>query len=139
MRSTRDCGTPWWEQGSSQFRIDFNPDKVASVIERGNALVPAIAREACARAGREVQEIDVLITNQPNPLFLEQWHTALGVAPERHVHTFGEYANLFGAAIPINLERGVRDGAIEPGDLVCLAGFAHAGDYSAAALVEWRG
>jgi 3-oxoacyl-[acyl-carrier-protein] synthase-3 len=138
MRSMRDCGTPWWEASSNELRIDFAPARIASIIERGNKLVPEVAREACEKAGRDPAEIDALVTNQPNLMFLENWRTALGLEPDRHIHTFGEYANLFGAGIPINLDRALRDGRIGEGDLVCLAGFSHAGDYAAAALVEWH-
>lgn len=137
MRSTRDGGAAWWEPGDSALRIDFNPDTIASIIERGNSLVPDVVREACAQAGRITDELDLLITNQPNPQFLEHWRSALGLAPEQHVHTFSEFANLFGAAIPINLDRALRTGRVADGDLVCLAGFSHAGDFAAAALMQW--
>jgi 3-oxoacyl-[acyl-carrier-protein] synthase-3 len=92
----------------------------------------------CASAGVESSAIDALITNQPNMLFINSWHEALGLDRERHIHTFREYANLFGAGIPVNLDHGLRTGRIRDGSLVCLAGFSHAGDYTAAALIDWR-
>jgi 3-oxoacyl-[acyl-carrier-protein] synthase-3 len=138
MRSTRDCGTPFWEPSTNPIRIDFAPERIASIIERGTTLVPAIVREVCAAAGRDPAGIDALITNQPNMLFLRSWHESLGIERDRHIHTFGEYANLFGAGIPVNLDYGLRTGAIHDGSLVCLAGFSHAGDYTAAALIEWH-
>jgi 3-oxoacyl-[acyl-carrier-protein] synthase-3 len=139
MRSTRDCGIPYWQASRNELRIDFAPERIASILERGNALVPDVVREACGLAGRAPDEIDVLITNQPNPIFLEHWRTALGLEPEQHIHTFSEYANLFGAAIPINLDHALRDGRVRSGQLICLAGFSHAGDYAAATLIDWRG
>ncbi len=138
MRSTRDCGTPFWKPSSNAIRLDFDPERIASIIERGTSLVPAIVRETCAAAGRDPATIDALITNQPNMLFLRAWQEELGIDRERHIHTFKEYANLFGAGIPVNLAHGLEAGAIGDGDLVCLAGFSHAGDYTAAALIEWH-
>jgi 3-oxoacyl-[acyl-carrier-protein] synthase-3 len=138
MRATRDCGTPFWKPSMNAIRLDFAPERIASIIERGTTLVPAIVREVCASAGRAPEEIDALITNQPNMLFINSWHEALGIDRARHIHTFREYANLFGAGIPVNLEHGLRSGAITDGSLVCLAGFSHAGDYTAAALLEWH-
>jgi 3-oxoacyl-[acyl-carrier-protein] synthase-3 len=138
MRSTRDCGTPFWKPSANAIRLDFAPERVASIIERGTTLVPAIVREVCASAGVESSAIDALITNQPNMLFINSWHEALGLDRERHIHTFREYANLFGAGIPVNLDHGLRTGRIRDGSLVCLAGFSHAGDYTAAALIDWR-
>jgi 3-oxoacyl-[acyl-carrier-protein] synthase-3 len=137
MRSTRDCGTPYWQASPNELRIDFAPERIASILQRGNELVPDVVREACDLAGRAPHELDVLITNQPNPIFLEQWRTALGLEPEQHIHTFPEYANLFGAAIPINLDHALRDGRVHAGQLVCLAGFSHAGDYAGATLIDW--
>lgn len=138
MRSTRDCGTPYWQASEHELRIDFAPERIASIVERGNLLVPMVVREACELAGRRPEEIDVLITNQPTPIFLESWRTALDLEPEQHVHTFADYANLFGAAIPINLDHALRDGRVRDGRLVCLAGFSHAGDYAAATLIDWK-
>ena len=58
---------------------------------------------------------------------------------ERHRDTFDECGNLFGARIPINLEHAISDGQIVAGDLVMMAGFAHAGDFAGAAAVRWGG
>ncbi len=138
MRATRDCGTPFWKPSENAIRLDFAPERIASIIERGTTLVPAIVREVCVSAGRDPSEIDALVTNQPNMLFINSWHEALGIDRERHIQTFKEYANLFGAGIPVNLDHGLRTGAIGDGSLVCLAGFSHAGDYTAAALIEWH-
>ncbi len=50
------------------------------------------------------------------------------------METFEEYGNLFGAAIPINLERAQERGLLTKGAKVALGGFAHAGDHAAAAV-----
>ena len=52
--------------------------------------------------------------------------------------TFYEHGNLFGAAMPICLERANDDGKLEDGSVVVLGGFSHAGDYAAAAAIRWR-
>jgi 3-oxoacyl-[acyl-carrier-protein] synthase-3 len=85
-----------------------------------------------------VKDIDVLVTNQPNPVFLRNWRESLQLAPEDHVHTFEEHGNLFGAAIPISLERAAALGKLTPGANVVLGGFSHAGDYAGAAVLTWR-
>jgi 3-oxoacyl-[acyl-carrier-protein] synthase-3 len=111
---------------------------VASIIERGNRIVPEVVTLACREAGVRPRDIDLLVTNQPNPIFLRNWREALELPPELHHDTFDVYGNLFGAAIPINLEDAIRRGKLEAGALLALAGFSHAGDYSAAALIRWR-
>jgi 3-oxoacyl-[acyl-carrier-protein] synthase-3 len=138
MRVTRD-GTKWWEPGQEPGFIDFSESGIARIITRGNRLVPAVIHEVCAKAGMRTQDIDVLITNQPNPFFLRNWREACLLPPERHLDTFAKYANLFGAGIPITLDEAVREGKVKKGHLVCLAGFSHAGDYAAATLIRWQG
>lgn len=138
MRVTCE-GRKWWEPGEHPAFIDFNESGIARIITRGNRLVPAAIKEVCAKVGVRTQDLDVLITNQPNPFFLRNWREACLLPPERHLDTFAKYANLFGAGIPITLDEAVRDGKVKKGDLVCLAGFSHAGDYAAATMIRWKG
>jgi 3-oxoacyl-[acyl-carrier-protein] synthase III len=137
MFGTCDDNRRYWEPGLSEGYIDFDEAKVAKIISRGNKLVPLMAHKACEKAGIKAEDLDFLVTNQPNLHFLRNWREALLMKPEQHIHTFTDYANLFGAGIPINLAKGLNEGMIQSGNLVCLAGFSHAGDYSGAAIVSW--
>ena len=85
------------------------------------------------------KELDLLVTNQPNRAFLRNWRDALEIPADRHVDTFEDCGNLFGAGIPINFDRAVSDGRVKAGDVVMMAGFAHAGDFAGAAAVRWGG
>jgi 3-oxoacyl-[acyl-carrier-protein] synthase-3 len=131
-------GRRYWEPGASPLRISFTEERVASIISRGNRMVPEIVREACKQAGLPVHGIDLLITNQPNPIFLRNWREALELPPDRHHDTFDRFGNLFGAAIPIGIEDALRAGKLSAGKTLVLGGFAHAGDYSAAAVIRWQ-
>jgi 3-oxoacyl-[acyl-carrier-protein] synthase-3 len=111
---------------------------VAAVIRRGNRIVPEVIAEACREAGVASRDIDLLVTNQPNPYFLRNWREALELPPSAHADTFDTYGNMFGAAIPITLEEAIAAGRLKPGALLALGGFAHAGDYAAASLIRWR-
>ncbi|MFF3159666.1 3-oxoacyl-ACP synthase III family protein [Streptomyces sp. NPDC057910] len=132
-------GRKYWEAGESQLRVGFTEAKIAKVLERGNRIVPEVAQEVCRRIEVPSTELDILITNQPNRTFLRNWREALQLAPQRHLDTFGQYGNLFAAAMPITLDEAISDGRVKPGSLVMLAGFAHAGDFAAAAAVRWQG
>ena len=88
----------------------FTETRVASIIARGNQLVPDRVRQVCALAGKVVRDIDLLITNQPNPIFLRNWREALELPPSRHHDTYDVYGNLFGAGIPISLEDAIARG-----------------------------
>jgi 3-oxoacyl-[acyl-carrier-protein] synthase-3 len=134
MRVIRDEGGPYWEPHRGSVYIDFTEKKIARIVSRGNSLVPGIVGEACKAAEVASRDLDLLITNQPNAFFLRNWREALLVPKEKHVETFEEYGNLFGAAIPINIERAQERGLLRKGAKVALGGFAHAGDYAAAAI-----
>ncbi|MBF0442925.1 MAG: 3-oxoacyl-ACP synthase [Oligoflexales bacterium] len=125
----------WWEPHVEPFNIEFNADNIAKIIERGNTLVPMVGYEALKKASVDKSDIDYMICNQPNPLFLEHWRKAFGLPSWRLIHTFFEHGNLFGAGPPIAYERGCLDGRIKKGNKILMAGFSHAGDYAAAAVI----
>lgn len=128
----------YWQPGTSQFDVKFTESRVAEIISRGSRLVPEVVDNVCARVGISTHEIDWLITNQPNRMFLRNWQEALELKPDRHLDTFDQYGNLFGAAVPVTLDHAIRDAQVPDDALLVLAGFAHAGDFAAAAAVRWR-
>jgi 3-oxoacyl-[acyl-carrier-protein] synthase-3 len=134
MKVTCNEELPYWDPHRSVLRIDFSEQRVADIVMRGNKLVPAMVRESCRAVEMDPKDLDVLVTNQPNAVFLRNWREALQLPKEKQIETYDEYGNLFGAAIPINIERAVQDGRIKKGQRVALGGFAHAGDYAAAAI-----
>jgi 3-oxoacyl-[acyl-carrier-protein] synthase-3 len=138
MRVTCDEGKQWWEPRNTPMFIDFTESRMAAVVARGNQIVPEAVREACQQAGITTKDLDVLVTNQPTPIFLRNWREALQLPAEAHVDTFAEHGNLFGAGIPICLERAIETGRAKRGSKVALGGFSHAGDYAAAAIVHWQ-
>ena len=137
MFASYDDGRKYWQAGSSEAYIDFDEAKVAKIIDRGNRLVPAMARRALDMVGLSTKDITFLVTNQPNLHFLRNWREALELREEQHLQTFEHYANLFGAAIPIALAQNVASKIIKTGDILCLAGFSHAGDYAGAMILRW--
>jgi len=138
MYSYYEDGRKFWEASMAEGHIDFTDEKAAQITIRGNRIVPAVVREAAKQINIDTKKIDCLVTNQPNSFFLRNWREALQIPPENHLDTFSEYANLFGAAIPINLDVGIKAGRIKEDSLLCLAGFSHAGDYAAAAIIHWK-
>lgn len=129
----------WWQPGPGEGFIGFTETKIAKVLARGNRQVPEVALAVCDRIGLASNDIGLLVTNQPNRVFLRNWREALELPAERHRETYDECGNLFGAAIPVNLARAISEGQVEPGDVVVMAAFAHAGDFAAAAAVRWGG
>ena len=129
----------WWQPGPGEGCIGFTESKITKVLARGNRQVPEVALAVCDRLGLSSKDVDLLVTNQPNRVFLRNWREALEVPPERHCDTFDDCGNLFGAGIPVNLDRAISDGQLNAGDVVMMAAFAHAGDFAGAAALRWGG
>ncbi|MBL1073054.1 3-oxoacyl-ACP synthase [Nocardia sp. 2] len=127
----------YWEPGEGQGCVSFTESKVAKVFSRGNRLVPEVALAVCDRIGVKGRDIDTFVTNQPNRLFLRNWHDALELPAERHPDTFDECGNLFAAGIPVTLDTENRAGRLRNGSIVLMSAFAHAGDFAGAAAVRW--
>lgn len=138
---TLDSDPPrrWWEAGPGEGHVGFNEGKIMKVLSRGNRMVPEVVQAVCDRVGVKPRDLDLLVTNQPNRLLLRNWDEALELPRERHRDTFGQCGNLFAVGIPVNLESAINDGQIKAGDVVMMAGFAHAGDFAGAAAVQWGG
>lgn len=139
MTLSIDPPRKWWQPGPGEGCIGFTESKIAKVLARGNRQVPEVALAVCDRIGLCSKDIDLLVTNQPNRVFLRNWREALEVPRERHRDTFDECGNLFGAGIPVNLDRAISDGQVKAGDVVMMAAFAHAGDFAGAAALRWGG
>jgi 3-oxoacyl-[acyl-carrier-protein] synthase-3 len=129
----------WWQPGSAEAYIGFTESKITKVLARGNRQVPEVSLAVCDRIGMKSRDVDLFVTNQPNRVFLRNWRDALELPVERHVDTFDQCGNLFGAGIPINLDQAISDGRLSAGDTVLMAAFAHAGDFAGAAAVRWGG
>lgn len=139
MTVTSDPPRKWWQPGPGEGYIGFTESKITKVLARGNRQVPEVSYAVCDRIGIKPPDLDVLVTNQPNRVFLRNWREALELPADRHVDTFDECGNLFGAGIPINLDRAIGTGTLTSGDVVLMAAFAHAGDFAGAAAVRWGG
>lgn len=137
MFITRPDGREWWEPSEAMAILEFSHERIFKILKRGNRVVPERIKEVCEKAGMQVTDIDFLITNQPNPVFLRNWREYCQLPEERTMQTFEQFGNLFGVGQPANLSFALEQGRIQKGDLVCIAGFSHAGDYSAAVLVQY--
>ncbi|SHU27956.1 3-oxoacyl-(acyl-carrier-protein) synthase III [Mycobacteroides abscessus subsp. abscessus] len=139
MTMAVDPPRKWWQAGPGEGCIGFTESKITKVLARGNRQVPEVAYAVCDRIGLAPKDIGLLVTNQPNRVFLRNWREALELPESRHRDTFDECGNLFAAGVPVNLDRAISDGQVGAGDVVMMAAFAHAGDFAGAAAVRWGG
>ncbi|MFC3831269.1 MULTISPECIES: beta-ketoacyl-ACP synthase III [Deinococcus] len=97
------------------------------------------ADAAMRRAGRQGSDIDWLIPHQANVRIIEAAVQRLGLPMTRTVVNLDRYGNTSAASIPLALCEGVRDGRVQHGQQLVLAGFGGGLSWAAAALTWWGG
>jgi 3-oxoacyl-[acyl-carrier-protein] synthase III len=145
-RRGKDDDTPWWEPGGAMYLGSYDREAVRRIVRDTVRFGADTVREAAARAGIGLGDIDVLCSVQPRRWIPSAICEALGLSPEIAPQTFDELAHLGGCGVVTNLiearRRGMlapragRDGCAPRAPVVCLyaqgAGFTRA-----AAIVRW--
>ncbi|MCR4391329.1 MAG: ketoacyl-ACP synthase III [Candidatus Acetothermia bacterium] len=93
-------------------------------------------REALARAGLTLQDIDWVIPHQANLRIVGALAKRLKLPPERVVVNIDRVANTSTASIPIALDELVRTGRVEPGQVVAVTAFG-AGACYGTVILRW--
>ncbi|CCJ56571.1 3-oxoacyl-[acyl-carrier-protein] synthase III [Bordetella bronchiseptica 253] len=93
-----------------------------AVFKQAVTVLDRSARDVCAEAGVEVDDIDWLIPHQANVRILNFLARKLRVPTERVVITVDQHANTSAASVPLALDAARRDGRVRPGQLVLMQG-----------------
>lgn len=80
----------------------------------------AVMEEALAGTGYSAADVDWVVPHQANARILDATARKLGLPPERVVMTVDQHANTSAASVPLALDVAVRDGRIQPGNLIVL-------------------
>ncbi|MBE9154549.1 beta-ketoacyl-ACP synthase III [Cyanobium sp. LEGE 06113] len=100
--------------------------------------VPAILAELLESTGTAPAELDWLLLHQANQRILDAVAERFAVPRERVLSNLAAYGNTSAATIPLMLDEAVRDGRVQPGQLLGSSGFG-AGLSWGAALLRWSG
>jgi 3-oxoacyl-[acyl-carrier-protein] synthase-3 len=96
----------------------------------------SVMGEVLEQAGMTVADVDWVVPHQANARILDATAKKLGLAPEKVVVTVADHANTSAASVPLALDVAVRDGRIQPGDIVVLE--AMGGGFTwGAAILRW--
>ena len=82
-----------------------------------------IAGETLAANGMERSDVDWLIPHQANIRIIEATARKLGLPMDRVVVTVGDHGNTSAASVPLALDTAVRDGRVQPGQVLLLEAF----------------
>ena len=99
--------------------------------------VPEVIREVLERNGLEEKEVDYYIVHQANRRIVEAVAKRLGEPIEKFPMNLQEYGNTSSASIPILLDELNREGRLQKGQRLVLAGFG-AGLTWGANIIDWR-
>jgi 3-oxoacyl-[acyl-carrier-protein] synthase-3 len=96
----------------------------------------SVMGEVLEQAGMTAADVDWVVPHQANARILDATAKKLGLAPEKVVVTVADHANTSAASVPLALDVAVRDGRIQPGDIVVLE--AMGGGFTwGAAILRW--
>lgn len=98
--------------------------------------VPEVVEKALFRANLTSDRIDWLLLHQANQRILDAVAKRLNVPEEKVLSNLADYGNTSAASIPLVLDEAVRQGKIQPGDIIATSGFG-AGLTWGAAIFEW--
>ncbi|WP_302898070.1 beta-ketoacyl-ACP synthase III [Sphingomonas morindae] len=80
----------------------------------------AVLGEVLDEIGLAADAIDWLVPHQANARILEATARKLALSPDRVVMTVDRHANTSAASVPLALDAAVRDGRVQPGQILAL-------------------
>lgn len=98
--------------------------------------VPEVIDKALFRAGLGVDQVDWLLLHQANQRILDAVAERLNIPTHKVISNLAHYGNTSAASIPLALDEAVRQGQIQPNDIIAASGFG-AGLTWGAAIFLW--
>ena len=130
------CYKRYWEGNGGALTVNFSQDLLDTIRETATKSVPDAVHGALSACGMTTADIDMLITHQPNRLFIDGWRKALNIPPARGHDTLEVYGNRFLGTIPVTLADAIERKLVGPGSVVTTATFANAGDHVTAMVLR---
>lgn len=106
--------------GTDEAAITMKGNEVFKVAVRtlGN-----VASEALDAAGVDKSELDWLIPHQANTRIIKATAKRLGLPLDKVILTVQDHGNTSAASVPMAFDVGIRDGRVQPGQLVLMEAF----------------
>lgn len=106
------------------------------VFRQAVLAVEETATLSLSRAGLTIDDIDAVVLHQANVRIIDAACKRIGYHPDDAIKVIHYTGNTSSASIPLALDDGLRNGRINDGDTVLLAGFG-AGMTYASAIIRW--
>jgi 3-oxoacyl-[acyl-carrier-protein] synthase-3 len=106
------------------------------VFKHAVTRMPEVLLETLGAADLELQDVDLFLFHQANLRINEYVAQQLEIPPEKCFNNIERYGNCSAASIPMLLDEAVRNGLLEPGQLVAMATFGSGFSWSSA-VARW--
>lgn len=110
--------------------------KGPEVFKFATRVMGKAAKEACARGGVDLDDVDLLIPHQANARIIELAAKSLKLPPEKVYKNLHKYGNTSGASIPIALCEAIAEGRVKNNDTLVFVGFG-SGLTWGATVIKW--
>ncbi|MGY4730731.1 3-oxoacyl-ACP synthase III family protein [Burkholderia pyrrocinia] len=126
------------EDDGNRFGAYFTlkPDAQEAIARLMPDAIPGVVARLLNQSGIGTADVDAVVFHQPSALLVRAWAQRLALAPRQYVIRVADCACLVSAAVPFALHESIRQGIIQPGSLVVIAG-AGAGWSFGAQLWRW--
>jgi 3-oxoacyl-[acyl-carrier-protein] synthase-3 len=93
-----------------------------------------VSRELLARNSLSFLDLSLVLMHQANKRINEYVQKALGLSDHQVIHNIHKYGNTTAATIPLLYDEAIREGRIQPGDLVLMVAFGAGMNWGAAVM-----
>jgi len=106
------------------------------VFKHAVTRMPQVLQQALSASGVKKEDVDLFLFHQANLRINEYVANQLEIPPQKLRHNIQRLGNCSAASIPILLDECHRDGTLQPGSLVALAGFGSGFGWGSA-ILRW--
>lgn len=125
---------------ASQYTIDnrlhYMKMNGREVYRFATRVMGKVAKQACEKAGVDLNEIDLFIPHQANIRIIQSASKYLGISDEKVFTNLHKYGNTSTASIPIALCEAIEGGRIKTNDRIVMVGFGGGLSWGAT-VVKW--
>ncbi len=133
----RSDGLRWYCHNQSPIEAEIvNYQSAKSFAESWKSVCKTVTDKLFEKTGYTASDIDLVITTQGGAWCLPDTLSALSLDPSKGIDTFEKYANVGGAAVPINLLEARNTKKLKHGDIVLIYAVG-AGLIANALLMRW--
>lgn len=117
-------------------RLHYMKMNGREVYRFATRVIGRVSKQACEKAGLDINEIDLLIPHQANIRIIQSASKSLKIDQDRIFTNLQKYGNTSAASIPIALCEAIEQGRIKAHDKIVMVGFG-GGLTWGATVVEW--